>query len=741
MAKLTEKNVLDYRLGGDKLSDFALKYMAEIPRIYQFLNNIRTHDSVGTEQIEPEPYQIKVEDDKFYVRNKTNDAWLYLFDAAKNGGMRSDSFGKQSAGSISSRPQVGNTSGDVYWDTDNGRVYMWQSDAWHLILSLHIDDLIGHDDVLTKSDLSVPETGALATTPNKLVPLNENGVLPVNVLGNAGQLAGVNVQINGLQEGQVLTFRKASNEWRNEDKGVVGAGKALAIKDGDTLLAEFSGDEAAEVDIGHVADTHIATHNDSSSAHADIREKIGTDISTHNVNSSAHADIREKIGTDISAHNSSSSAHAAAFAAYGKTAKLIAASAPHYFAESEPFQTDATSNRTTIVSPKELYVNINGTGYDLSGAVKLDASADSAWNTKAAAWQASHAYAVNDVVYPLSGKTDYYYRCIKAGTSSSLTPSFPTTVGNTYNDGDVVWECQLDYTRAANRSGKDFYIYALVKNGKASLALCADTIAPTGYDFTNSLKVGGFHCECADIGTLVDTTHWLYGYLAGDILPMSVWDNYHRPYGDPEGYVYDPSTNIWVSIYGLSTEGKYTSAEDTLVLKSVYGGTWADGTSAIAFHALKFDQILARQGQRLLWQHEFVSASLGSNQGTNIKGSNDPGTTGGHVDTAGVRMVSWLGCEDCCGALWQWGKEVGSSSTGQWAAGYDRNDLYVKGQQSHDYNRVLFGGRWDDDARCGSRSSFWNDGALYVGADLGSRGASEPLHADAGRVLRKTYDA
>ena len=81
MAKLTEKNILDYRIGGDTLNDFALKYMAEIPRIYQFLNNIRTHDSVGTEQIEPEPYQIKVEDDKFYVRNKTNDAWLYLFDA------------------------------------------------------------------------------------------------------------------------------------------------------------------------------------------------------------------------------------------------------------------------------------------------------------------------------------------------------------------------------------------------------------------------------------------------------------------------------------------------------------------------------------------------------------------------------------------------------------------------------------------------------------------------------------
>lgn len=741
MAKFTEKNVIDFRFGGDHVDDFALKYMSEIPRIYQFLNNIRTHDSNGTEQVEPEPYQFKVEDDKLYIRNKANDAWLYLFDVAKNGGMRSDTFGKQSAGSIANRPTTGNASGDVYWDTDNGRVYMWLSDAWHLILSLHAEDLAGYENVLTKSDLSVPETGALANTPNKLVPLNANGVLPVNVSGNAGQLAGVNVEINRLQDGQVLTFRTASNVWRNEDKGTVGAGKALALKDGATLLGEFSGDKAVSVDVGSVADAHIATHNTNNAAHQDIRNKITTDISSHNTSSSAHNDIRTKIGMDIGTHNNNASAHAAAFAAYGKTAKLIAASAPKYFAESAPFQTDTTSNRTTIVSPKELFVNIAGTGYDLSGAVKLDASVDSAWNTKAAAWQASHAYAVNDVVYPLSGKTNYYYRCIKAGTSSSLTPTFPTTVGSTYNDGNVVWECQLDYTRAANRAGKDFYIYALVKDGKASLALCADAAAPTGYDLTNSLKVGGFHCECADIGTLVDTTHWLYGYLAGDILPMSVWDNYHRPYGDPEGYVYDPSTNLWVSIYGLSTEGKYTSAEDTLVLKSVYGGTWADGTSAIAFHALKFDQILARQGQRLLWQHEFVSASLGSNQGTNIKGSADPGTTGGHVDTAGVRMVSWIGCEDCCGALWQWGKEVGSSSAGSWAGGYDSNDLYVKGSQYNSHIRVLFGGHWDNGAYCGSRAANWDNGALALGASLGSRGASEPLHADAGRVLRKSYDA
>lgn len=267
MAKFAEKNVLDYRLGGDTLSDFAQKYIAEIPRIYQFLNNLRTHDSNGTEQVEPEPYQIKVEDDKFYVRNKANDAWVYLFDAAKNGGMRSDSFGKQSAGSISSRPDTGNSAGDLFWDTDSGKVYMWLSDKWQLLLSLNITDLTGYDNVLTKSNLTIPTTGEVTSEPNKIPQTNENGVLPVNILGNAAKMAGINVEVNNLTDGQVFTYRAASNSWRNEDKGVVGAGKSLVLTDNGTQLADYSGDEHIDLDIGATIDTHISTHNSATDAH------------------------------------------------------------------------------------------------------------------------------------------------------------------------------------------------------------------------------------------------------------------------------------------------------------------------------------------------------------------------------------------------------------------------------------------------------------------------------------------
>lgn len=718
MAKLTEKNVLDFRFGGDDLNDLGRKYMSEIPRIYQFLNNIRTHDSNGTEQVEPEPYQFKVEDDKLYIRNKANDAWLYLFDVAKNGGMRSDSFGKQSAGSIANRPATGNASGDVYWDTDNGRVYMWLSDAWHLILSLHAEDLVGYDKVLTKSDLSVPETGALASTPNKLVPLNANGVLPVNVSGNAGQLAGVNVEINRLQDGQVLTFRTASNVWRNEDKGVVGAGKTLAIKDGDTLLAEFSGDEAVEFD------TERTAHENNENAHAKAFAK-------HNTSADAHANIFEKVQSIAAAHMY------------------------NFYYRSGQFHTDAAT-RTALVSPAYILVNVGGNGYESKAAITLDISKDAAWDTAAQEWQASHAYAVGDVVYPTSGHTTYYYRCITAGTSSTLTPSFPTTLGSTYNDGNVVWECQLDYTQAVNRKGKDFYVYACADGDALKLVVSPNSTVPTKYTADSSRKIGGFHCLCADVGTI--SGHALSGYVAGDILPASVWDLKFRATSENEGMVWDGSQ--WVDIYLDSWDGSS--------LVSSYGGVVADGESTKKFHGELFVEEFAKVKKHLISRDQYVAFAKGSNEMTNINGSADANTTGGHVDTAGRRMISNIGCEDCCGWMWQWTSDIGghpntynfdsnnkslsdmistdkqtsSSEGGHWLYGYEWLDdgrsvanINVDGSTNiygHSYgalSRALVGGGWGVGSSCGSRSVALSSLSSYRSGGRAGRGASEPRAA------------
>ena len=269
MAKLAEENVLDYRRGGDTVDDFAQKYMAEITRIYQFLNNLRSHNTAGPEQIEPDSYQIIVEDNKLKIRNEANTEWITLMKVEQNGGFTSETFGKLTSGDGSSMPTTGVNTYDTYWDTAHGKMYMWLNGSWQLLLSLDLTDLTGYDTLITANDVVSTET--VTHTPNKLVRTNANGVLPVDVLGNAGMIAGIRNEVNNLTDGQVLTYRAASNSWRNEPKGVVGAGASLIINDGETQLAEYSGDEQKIVDIGTTAvATELSTHKASTMAHADL---------------------------------------------------------------------------------------------------------------------------------------------------------------------------------------------------------------------------------------------------------------------------------------------------------------------------------------------------------------------------------------------------------------------------------------------------------------------------------------
>lgn len=284
----------------------------------------------------------------------------------------------------------------------------------------------------------------------------------------------------------------------------------------------------------------------------------------------------------------------------------------------------------------------------------------------------------------------------------------------------------IDYRQAVNRKGKDFYIYACQPaDGNVPIfVLSANSTVPTGYTASNSRKIAGFHCLCADVGTI--TGHTLSGYIAGDILPASFWDLSHRPVSNPEGMVYVDGLDLWVDIYLAGFEG--TNVDNTLKLVSKYGVPVADGgSSPEAFHWYKFSQVFGLQKKRMLQQSEFVVSSLGSNQSTNILGSADPITTGGHKDTTNRRMISNYGLEDCCGCHWQWGAEGGGGNTGG-ALGnaYDVNDKNVGGQQYMAPYKALLGGNWEGGVTCGSRASNWSDSPGFLSAICGSRGASEP---------------
>jgi len=176
---------------------------------------------------------------------------------------------------------------------------------------------------------------------------------------------------------------------------------------------------------------------------------------------------------------------------------------------------------------------------------------------------------------------------------------------------------------------------------------------------------------------------------------------------------------MWVDIYLPSASGN--------VLSSVNGGTIADGTSG-NWHGYRFEQWFGDIGKKLIRQTEFVTASIGANQGTNIAGSANSNTTTGHTDTAGRRMISNIGCEDMAGVMWQWSRDPGGvySSGASWANAYDGNDSGVAGQHHNVPYRAHLGGNWYDGSVNGSRFSRWVDSPLILNSQLSGRGVSEP---------------
>lgn len=274
------------------------------------------------------------------------------------------------------------------------------------------------------------------------------------------------------------------------------------------------------------------------------------------------------------------------------------------------------------------------------------------------------------------------------------------------------------YATAATRSGKDINLYATAD----ALILSPNATVPTGYTVDNSRKILGVHILCVDVGAI--TGHPLTGFLAGDILPASIWDLLHRPTCKAAGMVYSAQADLWVDIYLQSGTGETTA--------STYGATITDTRTW-----MDYVDALAAVGKRLLWDGEFQIIAEGSNQRTNIYGSADPVTTGGHVDTANRRMLSTIGCEDCCGAMYQWLQDqqyliASMPDTGDPAMVWytmpgSKGSTYKQGSSGD--VKLLAGGPWyaGTGSYCGSRCRLASTVRWLTTSDVAARGCARSL--------------
>lgn len=327
---------------------------------------------------------------------------------------------------------------------------------------------------------------------------------------------------------------------------------------------------------------------------------------------------------------------------------------------------------------------------------------------------APSTYARDALPTPARTRITIYPTTVKIG--DSVYESAATTLNLASSSS---WDAST-YATAANRAGKDFYIYACQpSSGDApKFILSANSTVPTGYTATTSRKIGGFHCLCLSVGTI--SGHTLSGYVTGDILPASAWDLLHRCKGENEGMVYDEDNDVWLGIYLLS----YSNSKAA----SVYGGTVLDGESSPKTHGLWFTETLAKQKMRLPYLHEYFTALKGCQECVAISGSKDWGTTGGHVYTNNVRCISNIGLEDPTGFMWQWSNNYGMAGGSGWSTTtYDSNvDSKSYGGSYGSLWLPRVGGRWDDGSNCGSRSVGGSHVAASRSAYSGARCASEP---------------
>jgi len=214
---------------------------------------------------------------------------------------------------------------------------------------------------------------------------------------------------------------------------------------------------------------------------------------------------------------------------------------------------------------------------------------------------------------------------------------------------------------------------------------------------------------------VITTDHPLSGYLAGDILPESIMCLSFRAKSlFEDAMVYDVVNDIFVDVYLQSGTGLNT--------RSAY-----NQTHTVSRHGPNHNRDMMQVGKRLLSDAEFYSCAIGSNEATNITGSSDKTTVGGHVDSASRRMISAIGCEECCGYLWQWLSDIGPVGGSDWQS-FDGRASF--GQLYGSVYGLVSGGCWYTGGNAGSCARTSSYSLSSTDTNTGARGCTSVDHSD-----------
>ena len=301
---------------------------------------------------------------------------------------------------------------------------------------------------------------------------------------------------------------------------------------------------------------------------------------------------------------------------------------------------------------------------------------------------------------------------LAANTHIQLDTQYDTKYLNNTANQTLNIESMLD-SGATLQAGKAYSIFLVPSaTGGVELKVSLNSTAPTGYSPLDTRRIGGFSTLCRDAGTISwHANHPLSGFVAGDILPQSVWTIYHRPYASPNNCIYIPAgIPFWRTIYDHSGTLSTTSFE--------YGGTV---TRARTFYGHMQDMMHA--GYILPTYEQAAISGYGCEPLKAVSGKAEASVTtaGGHVNESNNRIISIYGAEDCAGCTWKL-TTIGAIGGSNWST-----DASVGVHQYGSVNVLHVGGDWFDSGRAGPFATIGDLSALTADSNCASFGVSYPL--------------
>lgn len=442
MATYQDTNELEYRPNGDTIDDFARKYMASMRRIYQFLNNIRGLNSLGTEYVEPEAYQMKAENGKLYIRNEDNSEWVFLGDVAYK-------FGTVSGASetILTSNQLSPSGGEA------GKILVTDSDgnldtnitgaaakfgAYPITLG---DDSLTNKmglvfingdfvprEVILKNDIA-SKGGAAGV----IVKTNDAGKLDVDITGSPDKLVDYQIETAGIQDQEALVY--FDGRWENKkvvlssevsveegagkipranDDGILDysisgnagklAGKTVQVtnpQDGQILAYRASLNAIVNEDRAAIGDAKaltlkqngnvVAVYAGSTEEEVDFgaTEEIIEKIYTHDRDPNSHEEAMNAHNIDvqahteaITAHNDNAEAHSAAMTAHNEDMQahrgLGLATLKIQYNEVDQVSYTGAENKTLNITPAGIGASATSHTHNYAGSASAGGAANSA---------------------------------------------------------------------------------------------------------------------------------------------------------------------------------------------------------------------------------------------------------------------------------------------------------------------------------------------------------------------------